>query len=64
MKACRNHRYTRRINVNVEKALQTIVILLKKELLEAIMQYCVDSYGWWKTVSFEKGTQLMDGETA
>ncbi len=26
--------------------------------------FCIDSYGWWKTVSFKTGVQTMDGKTA
>ena len=26
--------------------------------------FCIDSWGWWKTVSFKTGVQHMDGKTA
>jgi LCP family protein required for cell wall assembly len=52
------------INVNVEESFTDNCYPSEKGAAGSYYAYCVDSYGWWKTVSFEKGTQLMDGETA
>lgn len=52
------------ITINVENSFMDNCYPSEQGTAGSYYAKCIDSWGWWETVSFSTGVQTMDGETA
>jgi LCP family protein required for cell wall assembly len=52
------------ITINVEESFTDKCYPSEQGIPGSYYLKCIDSWGWWRTISFSNGVQTMDGETA